>query len=134
MDEVVQEFVVPKEATERGPLVLGVLKSDTTSFPSILAQLSKVNPSSRKAKIYLYPTLDQVKALFEMRSPFSFLGEYRTSDELREVWSAEEIWLESGSEIGGGNRKFWSAPFGTVRALRCHSGVAPDLEERGGKE
>lgn len=119
MDEIIQEFVVPKEATERGPLVLGVLKSDSTSFPSMLAQFSKVNPSSRKAMIYLYPTLDQAKALFAMRPPFSFLGEYRTSNEVGEVWSAEDIWLESGSEIGGGNRKFWSAPFGTVGSLEA---------------
>jgi hypothetical protein len=74
MSEIKQEFVVPMEATERGSVIVGELKSESAVFPSMLAQFSKIDPSSRKAKIYLYPTLDQAKQLFAMPPPFNFHG------------------------------------------------------------
>lgn len=127
MDEIRQEFVVPMEATERGSLVLGELKSRDVIFPSILVQFSKVQPSSRKAKIFLYPTLDQAKRLFSTRSPFSFRGEYGATQDVREVWAADGIWLQPGSEIGGKDRKFWSAPSGNIEALEISSISTGDL-------
>jgi hypothetical protein len=117
MSEIKQEFVVPMEATERGSLIVGELKSESAVFPSMLAQFSKIDPSSRKAKIYLYPTLDQAKQLFAMPPPFNFHGEYDSTADVREVWTADGIWLKSGSEIGGTNRKFWSSPAGNVESL-----------------
>src|SRR5258708_23258074 len=81
------------------------------------AQFSKIDPSSRKAKIYLYPTLDQAKQLFAMPPPFNYHGEYDSTADVREVWTADGIWLKSGSEIGGKNRKFWSSPVGDVESL-----------------
>ena len=129
MHEVRQEFVVPMEATERGSLVLGELKSEEATFPSILAQFSKVQPSSRRAKIFLYPTLDQTKRLFAMRSPFSFRGEYWATQDVREVWAADGIWLQSGSEIGGKDRKYWSAPSGDIESLEISSISTGDLFE-----
>jgi len=76
MSEIEQEFVVPTEATERGSLFVGELRSESAAFPSMLAQFSKVDPSSRRAKIYLYPTLDQAKQLFAIPPPFNFHAEY----------------------------------------------------------
>lgn len=121
MDEVKEEFVVPLEATERGSLVLGELKSEQATFPSMLVQFSKVHPSSRKAKIFLYPTLEQAKRLFAMRPPFSFRGTYGSSDEVSEVWLAEGIWTQSGSQIGGKDRTFWSSPAGEIESLTIES-------------
>ncbi len=77
MDKTKGEFVVPHEAAERGSLVVGELKSEQATFPSMLVQFSKVIPSGRKAKIFLYSTLEQAKSLFAMRPPFSFRGHER---------------------------------------------------------
>ncbi len=121
MDGVNEEFVVPLEATERGLLVLGELKSDQATFPAMLVQFSKIHPSSRKAKIFLYPTLEQAKSLFAMRPPFSFRGAYGSSEDVSEVWSAEGIWTQSGSEIGGKGRTYWSAPAGEIESLTIES-------------
>jgi hypothetical protein len=85
MSEMNQEFVVPMEATERSSLIVGELKSENAVFPFMLAQFSKIDPSSRKAKIYLYPTLDQAKQLFAMHPPFNFHGEYDSTADVREV-------------------------------------------------
>lgn len=117
MSEIKQEFVVPMEATERGSLIVGELKSERAAFPSMLAQFSKIDPSSRRAKIYLYPTLDQAKQLFAMRPPFKFHGEYHPTADVHEVWTANGIWLKSGTEIRGKNHKFWSSPAGDVESL-----------------
>jgi hypothetical protein len=127
MAEIKQEFVVPMEATERGSLVIGELKSENALFPSMLAQFSKVRPSSRKAKLYLYPTLDEAKRLFAMRPPFTFHGEYHSNADVVEVWKAEGIWLKSGSEIRGKDRKFWSSPAGDIESLVISSVSSSEL-------
>lgn len=121
MDETKEEFVVPYEAAERGSLVVGELKSEQATFPSMLVQFSKVIPSSRKAKIFLYPTLEQAKRLFAMRPPFSFRGTYASTADVDEVWAAEGIWTQSGSQIGGKDRMFWSAPIGDIESLTIES-------------
>lgn len=117
MKEVKEEFVVPYEAAERGSLVQGELKSEQATLPSMLVQFSKIVPSSRKAKIFFYPTLEQVKSLFAVRPPFSFRGTYASSDDVSEVWTAEGIWTRSGSKIGGKERTFWSSPIGEIESL-----------------
>lgn len=120
MEETPQEFVVPYEASERGSMMVGELKSDSATFPDMLVQFSKVHPYSRKAKIYLYPRLEQAKQLFAMRPPFSFRGETRRSQEVQETWIVQGIWTEPGSKIGG-NPTFWSAPFGEIESLEITS-------------
>jgi len=118
MSKIEQEFVVPMESAERGSLIIGELRSESAVFPSMLAQFSKIDPSSRKAKIYLYPTLDQAKQLFfVMHSPFTFHGECDINSDVREVWKAADIWLKPGSKIDGNNHTFWSAPTGNIGSL-----------------
>jgi hypothetical protein len=121
MEETPQEFVVPYEASERGSIMVGELKSDSATFPDMLVQFSKVHPYTRKAKIYLYPRLEQAKRLFAMRPPFSFRGETRYAQEVEETWAAQGIWTKSGSKIGGGNPTFWSAPYGEIESLEISS-------------
>jgi hypothetical protein len=121
MEETPQEFVVPYEASERGSIMVGELKSDSATFPDMLVQFSKLHPYTRKATIHLYPRLDQAKQLFAMRPPFSFCGETRRAEDVQEIWNAQGIWTKSGSKIGGGSSTFWSAPFGEIESLEISS-------------
>jgi hypothetical protein len=127
MCEIGQEFVVPAEATERGSLLVGELRSENAVFPAMLAQFSRVDPSSRKAKIYLYPTLDQAKQLFASPPPFKFHGEYDPTPDVREVWTADGIWLKPGSKIGGNSHTFWSSPAGDIGSLTISTVSASGL-------
>jgi hypothetical protein len=122
-----EEFVVPYETKDRGSMMVGELRSETATLPSMLAQFSRIHPYTRKAEIHLYPTLDQVKELYELRSPFSFTAEYRVNDEIKETWKAQGIWLKSGSRIGVDSPVFWSAPFGEVDSLEVVSTSTGDL-------
>lgn len=120
MEETAQEYVVPYEASERGSMMVGELKSETATFPDMLVQFSKFHPYSRKAKIHLYPRLEQVKGLFAMRPPFSFHGEIRRNGEIVETWTAQGIWTQSGSKIGG-SPTFWTSPYGEIESLEITS-------------
>jgi hypothetical protein len=121
MEERSQEFVVPYEAKDRGSMMVGELKSDSATFPDMLVQFSKVGPYSRKAQIHLYPRLEQVKQLYALRPPFSFRGEFGSSQEIQETWTAQGIWIKSGSRIGVKSPIFWSAPFGEIESLEIAS-------------
>lgn len=127
MAESPQEFVVPYEASVRGSMMVGELKSESATFSDMLVQFSRLQPYTRKARIYLYPRLDQVKQLFAMRPPFSFRGETRLNQDVQEVWAAEGIWIKSGSKIGIGSPIFWSAPYGEIESLTITSDSKGDL-------
>ena len=115
------------EASERGSMMVGELKSDSATFPDMLVQFSKVHPYTRKAKIHLYPHLEQAKQLYAMRPPFSFRGEKHRNQEVQETWMAQGIWTKSGSRIGVGSPIFWSAPFGEIESLEITSLSNGDL-------
>ncbi len=102
-------------------MMVGELRSGEATFPEMLAQFTKFHAYSRKAAIHLYPTLEQAKQLYALRSPFSFTAEHRVNKEIYETWNAQGIWLESGSRIGMGSPLFWSAPFGQVGSLEIVS-------------
>ncbi len=94
------DVAVPQGATKRGPIMRGELRSESAVFPGMLVQFSKINPRSRKGKIYLYPTAEQARRLFGVMSPFEFEGSLSPRDGVEERWTASGIWLKSGSEIG----------------------------------
>jgi hypothetical protein len=96
-------------------------------FPGMLVQFSKVGPYSRKAQIHLYPRVDQVKQLYGLRPPFSFRGECGSSQGIQETWTAQGIWIKSGSRIGVKSPIFWSAPFGQIESLEIASQSKGDL-------
>lgn len=126
MDKTIEEFVVPHETKERGSTMVGELRSEGATFPKILAQFSKLHPYTRKAEIHLYPTLEQVKKLYALPSPFSFVAERFVNKELQETWNAQGIWLKSGSRSGVSSPIFWSAPFGQVESLEIVSAPMRD--------
>jgi hypothetical protein len=73
------EFVVPEEAAGRGPIMVGELRSDHHRYPGMLAQFSKIAPHTRKARIYLFPTVEQAKLLYGSNGPFAFERVYATA-------------------------------------------------------
>lgn len=93
------EIVVPQEAVDRGRLLRSELRSTDVRIQGILAQLSKLSPHTRKASIFLYPTLDEAKILFEARSPFSFDGSTTMGGRQGTHYRSNEIWLNYGSEM-----------------------------------
>ncbi|MFL6310812.1 MAG: hypothetical protein ACJ71W_01795 [Terriglobales bacterium] len=94
------EVMVPEEATERGPILKGELRSLEIRVSDILAQFARIVPRSKKAKIYFYPTLEQAKMLFGSPSPFAFEGTWCPREGVEEHWRSNEIWMNSGSSIG----------------------------------
>src|ERR1051326_3190765 len=87
------EVVVPEEATERGPILKGELKSSELCISDILTQYEKIVPKTKRAKVYFYPTVEQAKALYRARSPFAFKGSWNPRDGEKEHWTSTEIWL-----------------------------------------
>src|ERR1017187_290332 len=108
------EVMVPEEAAKRGPIIKGELRSSEIKIPGILAQFSNITPQSKKAKIYLYPTLEQAKRLLQERSPFAFTGSFVSREGVDEEWSSTEIWIEPGVTI-------------THREMRCLTHVSGRL-------
>jgi len=111
------EVMVPEEATDRGPILRGELKSPEISVSDVLAQFEKLTPNSKRAKVYFYPTLEQAKTLFHSRSPFAFEGSWSPREGTREHWRSPEIWLKPSTSIS----------FEEMRCLTFCSGKAVDL-------
>jgi hypothetical protein len=93
------EVIVPEEATKRGSILKGELRSSAIKISEVLAQFSKVTPQSREAKIFLYPTVEQARMIRRERSPFAFTGSFAPRDGVTEGWSSNEIWLNPTTEI-----------------------------------
>jgi hypothetical protein len=93
------DVMVPEEATDRGPILRGQLSTADVLIPEVLAQFSKIQPQSRKGRIYLYPTVDQARMIRRERSPFAFTGSFVSREGVTEEWTSKEIWLNPTSEI-----------------------------------
>src|SRR4051794_26745192 len=93
------DVMVPEEATKRGPILKGELRSSEIKISDILAQFAKITPRSRKAKIYFYPTLEQARLLSKHHSPFAFEGTWCPQKNREENWSSTEIWMNPRSSI-----------------------------------
>jgi hypothetical protein len=91
--------MVPEEATKRGQILKGELRSSEIKISDILAQFEKVTPRSKKAEIYFYPTLEQARLLFKHHSPFAFEGSWCPRKDRQENWRSTEIWMNPGSSI-----------------------------------
>jgi hypothetical protein len=59
--------------------MVGELRSDHHRYPGMLAQFSKIAPHTRKARIYLFPTVEQAKLLYGSNGPFAFERVYATA-------------------------------------------------------
>jgi hypothetical protein len=93
------DVVVPEEASERGHILKGELRSADIRISGILVQLSKITPHNRKAKIFFYPTLEQAKILQLAPPPFSFEGSVRLQEGVNAYYRSTEIWPKHGSQI-----------------------------------
>jgi len=121
MSEARPDIVVPQEAAERGLIISGELRSETARIPSMLAQFSKIDPGSREAEIYFYPTVDQARKLFAAPPPFSFEGEVTARDGVEEQWKAAGIWTKPGSQITYKEAMYWTASSGSIENLHINT-------------
>lgn len=112
------EVVVPEEATKRGDILRGELRSSECRIPGILAQFSKLTPHDKEANIYFYPTLAQAKALFVARPPFTFEGSVQRQDGVDEHFLSTEIWLKHGSKITHHDSRYYTHCSGVLANLR----------------
>jgi hypothetical protein len=114
------DIVVPEEATDRGTILKGELRSKERKFPEMLVQFGRLDPRSRRGRIFFYPTAEQARKLFGARGPFSFEGSVKRSEDITEYHKASGIWPNSGSEIRHGETIY----------LSQFSGQMGDLETR----
>jgi hypothetical protein len=108
------EFVVPEEAAGRGPIMVGELRSDHHRYPGMLAQFSKIAPHTRRARIYLFPTVEQAKLLYGSNGPFAFETSFAPQDGVIESHKASDIWLDPGSQIGNRVATYWTQTSGQM--------------------
>lgn len=111
------DVVIPEEATERGSIISGGLQSKAGRVPAMLAQFSKIDPGSRRARIYFYPSVDQARNIFGVPPPFSFEGTVATRDGVEEQWKATGIWIKPGSRITYNEALYWTACSGDIENL-----------------
>lgn len=99
MDRGRPEIVVPEEASERGHILKGELRSADIRIPGILTQLSPMTPHNMNASVFFYPDLDQAKVLLAARSPFSFEGSLKFNGRTETRYRSSEVWLNYGREM-----------------------------------
>jgi hypothetical protein len=126
------DFVVPEQATGRGPIISGELRSKHSRFPAMLAQFSKIVPYTRKARIYLFPTVEQAKLLYSSSGPFSFEASFVPQDGVIESYKASDIWLDSGSQIVNREAVYWTQTSGQIGSLETKMTYlsGPELDRR----
>ena len=96
----------------------GELRSADHRYPGMLAQFEKIAPHTRKARIYLLPTVEQAKRLFRAsQGPFSFEGTFCIREDVMETRSAKDIWLKPPSQISHGKAIYWSQTSGQIGSL-----------------
>ena len=126
------DFVVPEAAAGRGPIMTGDLRSKEVHVPGILVQFSTIVPHTRKARIHLFPTVDQAKLLYEFNGPFSFEASFVPKDGVIESYRADDIWLDPGSQIVNRNAIYWTQTSGRIGGLEIVMTYleGPELEQR----
>ena len=131
-ESVKPEFVVPEEAAGRGPIMVGELRSDHHRYPGMLAQLSKIAPHTRRARIYLFPTVEQTKLLYGSNGPFAFETSFAPQDGVIESHKASDIWLDPGSQIGNRVATYWTQTSGQIGGLETKISYVegPELDRR----
>ncbi|MGB7986430.1 MAG: hypothetical protein WCF54_14785 [Terracidiphilus sp.] len=112
------EISIPEEAVGRGPILMGELRSENYRIPSVLVQFQKINPSRRKARIYLLTTVEQSKKLEIEHGPLSFEGSFRSHDGVTEYLSASDIWLKPITQINNKEAIYLAQTSGQIGVLK----------------
>lgn len=112
--------------------MVGELRSDHHRYPGMLAQFSKIAPHTRRARIYLFPTVEQAKLLYGSNGPFAFETSFAPQDGVIESHKASDIWLDPGSQIGNRVATYWTQTSGQIGGLEtkiCYV-EGPELDRR----
>jgi hypothetical protein len=125
------DFVIPEEAADRGPIMLGEMSDQHHRYPALLAQFSKMAPSTRKARLYLLPDVEQARKLYGANGPFAFEASFETLDNVVETRRAKDIWLKPSSQIVNKEATFWSQTSGQIGSLEIKTTYSgPELDAR----
>lgn len=129
--QISAKVILPEEATQRGIIVSGTLKSAELLMPEILVQFSKLNPFKKKAKVHIYPTPQQAKQLFGARPPFAFTGQELLGGDAKRHYVAHDIWLGATTQFGSGANKLFSSCSGELSNLRITTDPGYEPEDFG---
>lgn len=112
--------------------MVGELRSDHHRYPGMLAQFSKIAPHTRRARIYLFPTVEQAKLLYGSNGPFAFETSFAPQDGVIESHKASDIWLDPGSQIGNRVATYWTQTSGQIGGLETKISYVegPELDRR----
>lgn len=128
------EIAVPEEAAGRGPILTGELHSRNHRYNSMLVQFEEIRPSTRKARIFLFPTAEQARELQHDRGPFSFEGSFVTRDCVVDHRLASDIWLKPITQICHKEAVYWAQTSGQIGALEIRERYeGPALQNRTGE-
>ncbi len=98
--------------------MMGELRSPDNRYPEMLAQFERITPSTRKTRIYLFPTFEQAKRLFhDSAGPFSFEATLLTQEDVQETRLASDIWLKPTSQISHKEAIYFSQTSGQIGNL-----------------
>jgi hypothetical protein len=122
------DIVVPEEAAGRGSFLRGVLSKEDFRFPDVLAQFERIEPKTRKARIYLLLSAEQAKSLFIQNGPFAFEGSFFIKEDVIETMLAREIWLKPISQISGREAIYWTQTSGKIGSLETRAKFMPGPE------
>ena len=111
------EFVVPESAGSHGDIFTGQLTGEGRRHADILIQFSKLKSHSRKCRIFLFPNLEQAKALQLAHGPLIFHGTVDVGDGETRRFLASDIWLKPAMEIHRYGTVFWTHTSGSVGHL-----------------
>jgi hypothetical protein len=126
------DIVVPEEAAGRGPFLRGELRKDNFRYPDILAQFERIEPQTRKARIYLLLSAEQAKNLIVLNGPFVFEGSFCLREGVTEIRLAKDIWLNPISQIAHKEAIYWSQTSGKIGSLEIREKFlsGPELDSR----
>ena len=127
------EIAVPEEAAGRGPILTGEFRSPDHRYPSMLVQFEEIHPSTRKARIFLFPTPEQARQLEHDQGPFSFEGSFVTRDSVVDYRRASDIWLKPIVQINHKEATYWAHTSGWIGELEIRERYeGPALQSRTG--
>jgi hypothetical protein len=128
------EIVIPEEAAGRGPILTGEFWSQNHRYPSMLVQFEEIHPSTRKAKIFLFPTAAQARQLQQDQGPFSFKGSFVTREGVVDHRFASDIWLKPITQVNHKEAVYWAQTSGRIGEVEIRERYeGPALQGRTGE-
>lgn len=121
-----EDIVVPETACDRGQIVRGELQSADIKISNLLAQFSKIDPQTKRAKIFIYPTIEQAKSMWVTPSPFKFVGRFVPRAGWEEEWCADQIWMKSITQITHSDALYYTQTSGDIGTLSIRTIAAPE--------